>query len=391
MKFAQLSIVFTTILISCQPSYEPGTFGYDLKFLSDNKELTVLKSEDGKQQLLLVPDYQGRVMTSTSSGLEGNSYGWINYDHIASGQIVEHMNAFGGEDRFWLGPEGGQYSVFFQKGSQFDLDAWQTPPAIDSEPFDQISADQTSATFKRNIKLPNYSGFQFDIDVTRSISLLSESEIERNLDIDIASGLSFVAFQSENVIQNAGNQWSLDSGLLSIWILGMFTPSPGATVAVPYRDSLELNATYFGEIPTDRLQVKGNTVLFKADGKFRSKIGFPSQNATPFTGSFDAVKKILTIVEYTLSGDTTYVNSMWELQDDPYKGDVINSYNDGPQEDGSQLGPFYELETSSSSRELSNGESITHIHKTYHFEGDTVQMNEIALKVLGIGLDEIGI
>ncbi|MDA0193847.1 MAG: hypothetical protein O2887_02815 [Bacteroidetes bacterium] len=391
MKFAQLSIVFVTILCSCQSSNEPGTFGFDLQFLGENKELTILKSTDGQQQLIIIPDYQGRVMTSTSSGLEGNSYGWINYDHIVSGQIVEHMNAFGGEDRFWLGPEGGQYSIFFEKDSEFNLDAWQTPPAIDSEPFKQVSGDESSATFKRNIKLVNYSGFQFDIDVTRSISLLSESEIEQSLGIVINLGLSYVAFQSENTIQNVGNQWSRESGLLSIWILGMFTPSPAATVAVPYRDSLELNTTYFGEIPADRLQVKGNTVLFKADGKYRGKIGLPSQNATPFAGSYDAAKNVLTIVEYTFNSDTTYVNSMWELQDEPYKGDVINSYNDGPQEDGSQLGPFYELETSSSTRELANGESITHIHKTYHFEGELQQVDAIAQKVLGLGLSEIGI
>jgi hypothetical protein len=30
-----------------------------------------------------------------------------------------------------------------------------------------------------------------------------------------------------------------------------------------------------------------------------------------------------------------YVNSKWGQQDDPYKGDVVNSYNDGPVEDGS--------------------------------------------------------
>jgi hypothetical protein len=28
---------------------------------------------------------------------------------------VPHINVFGGEDRFWLGPEGGQFSIFFAK------------------------------------------------------------------------------------------------------------------------------------------------------------------------------------------------------------------------------------------------------------------------------------
>jgi len=33
-------------------------------------------------------------------------YGWINRELVASGKRQKHINAFGGEDRFWLaGPE----------------------------------------------------------------------------------------------------------------------------------------------------------------------------------------------------------------------------------------------------------------------------------------------
>ena len=31
------------------------------------------------------------------------------------------MNVFGGEDRFWLGPEGGQFALYFKAGDPFDL------------------------------------------------------------------------------------------------------------------------------------------------------------------------------------------------------------------------------------------------------------------------------
>ena len=58
---------------------------------------------------------------------------------------------------------------------------------------------------------------------------------------------------------------------------------------------------------------------------------------------------MLTLVQYTRpAGATRYVNSMWAIQQNPYGGDVINSYNDGPPAPGAApLGPFYELETSS--------------------------------------------
>ena len=54
---------------------------------------------------------------------------------IASGKIQPHMNAFGGEDRFWMGPEGGQFSIFFAKGAKFELADWFTPAPFDTQPF----------------------------------------------------------------------------------------------------------------------------------------------------------------------------------------------------------------------------------------------------------------
>ena len=68
-------------------------------------------------------------MTSTAGGDAGLSFGWINRELIASGKLLPHMNAFGGEDRFWMGPEGGQFSIFFAKGAKFEFADWFTPAA----------------------------------------------------------------------------------------------------------------------------------------------------------------------------------------------------------------------------------------------------------------------
>ena len=108
-------------------------------------------------------------------------------------------------------------------------------------------------------------------------------------------------------------------------------------------------------------------------------------------GSYDAANQVLTIVKFNKpNGVTTYVNSMWEIQEDPYSGDVINSYNDGPPEPGAvQLGSFYELESSSPAVELEPMAFLIHIQQTYHFEGDESILNNIAETVLGVGLDEI--
>src|SRR5690606_10218443 len=126
----------------------------------------------------------------------------------------------------------------------------------------------------------------------------------------------------------------------------------------------------FGKVPADRLKVKEDVLYLSADGKHRSKIGLPPRRAKDVAGSFDAERDILTIVKYSQPGAevTDYVNSMWELQDEPFSGDTVNAYNDGPPEPGAApLGPFYELETSSPALALEPGESGEHVSETYHF------------------------
>ena len=390
-KFIQIAL----ILLICESCTEPKkqiNFGYDLDFLSQNTQTIVLKNNNGQCQIAIAPAFQGRVMTSTSKGRQGKSYGWINYDLIGSNTIQEHINAYGGEDRFWLGPEGGQYDIFFEKDTPFTLDYWNTPKVIDTEPFNLVDQSSTHAVFDQNITLENYQNFVFQINVNRKISLLQKEEIEQNLAIDLNETLAFVGYQSDNVMTNKSSiDWKCDSGLLSIWILGMFTPSDQTAVVIPFKDSLALNDSYFGAIESDRLKVKENIILFKGDGKYRSKIGIPPQNALSTFGSYDLNQNILTVIQYTLDENGSYVNSLWEIQEDPYGGDVVNSYNDGPLYNGEQLGPFYELETSSPAKALKANECIKHIHRTYHFEGSPEALNIIAKKVFGTDLNTIEI
>jgi hypothetical protein len=109
-------------------------------------------------------------------------------------------------------------------------------------------------------------------------------------------------------------------------------------------------------------------------------------------GSYDGLNKVLTIIQYNYPKDntTSYVNSMWEIQEKPFAGDVVNSYNDGPPEPGKKpLGPFYELESSSPARALKPSEAIVHLHRTIHFQGPAEDLDNIAKLTLGVPLEEI--
>ena len=375
-----------------------AAFKEDVEFLKKHTEIIVLSDPSGNGKVVVTPKLQGRIMTSTAGGDEGLSYGWINRELIASGKTQEHINVYGGEDRFWLGPEGGQFSVFFAKGAPFDLAHWFTPAPFDTEPFDLVSQARDRVAPEKEMRLTNYSGTTFQVSVRRLIRLLRPHEVWKALGVAAVPGVKMVAFQSDNWITNKGTQpWTRQTGLLSIWILGMFNPSPSTTVVIPFQTGPDatlgrvVNDRYFGKVPEDRLVVKDGVLYFSADGKHRGKIGLNNNRAKPLLGSYDAKNRVLTLVQYTLpKGKVPYVNSMWEIQKDPFAGDAVNSYNDGPPAPGAKpLGPFYELETSSRAAMLTPGRVLEHLHRTIHFEGSEGDLDKIARATLGVSLGEI--
>ena len=396
------AIVIIAIAAGCVKSAkapEGILFKDDLAFLKTRTKVVVLSGADGLGQVAVNPDLQGRVMTSTAAGPDGLSFGWINRELLASGVNNPHINAFGGEDRFWLGPEGGQFSIFFKKGDPFDLDHWWTPPAVNEGSFDMAEQASDRIRFHKTMRLVNYSGTEFDVAVDREVRVLGAAEVAA-LGVPVPAGVKMVAYTSDNRITNAGAAaWTKDTGLLSVWILGMFNPSPATTIVVPFKSGAEadlgpaVNDAYFGKVPADRLVVKekDGVLFFSGDGKYRSKIGISPKRVMPFAGSYDAANGVLTLVHLTVpEGAADYVNSMWEIQEKPYGGDVVNSYNDGPSAPGAKpLGPFYELESSSPAAALAPGETLAHVHTTMHFQGPEKALDQIARRVLGVGLEEI--
>ena len=371
-----------------------GSYGFDKQFLE--KYLDVVELKNGNSAIVIAPAYQGRVMTSTCESDTGFSFGWMNYDLIESGEILEHINPVGGEERFWIGPEGGQFSIYFEKDKEFVFDNWFVPAPLDTDTFKIVSQNETKASFKKEMSLVNYSGTEFDLEVLRDVSLLSTEQIDEYLNVS-SENLSVVAYETANTMLNIGDaKWEKETGLLSIWILNMLIPSPEVTVVIPIKEGeedelgTEVKDDYFGKVSSERLKVSDNKVFFKADGKSRGKIGISPLRATRFMGSYDGLNQALTIVECILpENNTDFVNSAWEHQENPYSGDALNSYNDGPLEDGSQMGPFYELETSSPALSLEHGSTYTHIQRNYHFKGEKSALDQIAKEVLNVTIQQI--
>lgn len=383
------ALLMTTSLGSAAPA---ATFGDDLKFLRQHTGVVLLEDPAGGARVAVVPAWQGRVMTSSAHGDAGDSFGWVNRELIASGKVQPHINVFGGEDRFWLGPEGGQFSIFFAKGVPFDLANWFTPASLDTEPFAVVKQSTDSVLCRRDIKLTNYSGTRFELAVDREVRLVPAAQAVASVGGKLSAGVRAVAFETVNTIKNTGAAaWTKDTGLLSIWILGMFNASGESTIVVPFKQGADaklgpiVNDNYFGKVPSDRLVVKEGVLFFRGDARFRSKFGLSPRRSKDVLGSYDAANRTLTIVKFTLpKGATDYVNSMWELQKEPFSGDAVNSYND----DG-KLGKFFELESSSPALALKPGAAATHRHQTIHLQGDEKDLDAIAQATLGVPIDSI--
>jgi hypothetical protein len=375
-----------------------GTYGYDSAFFAENNIKTIeLKDKDSKSRIIIVPGYQGRVMTSTADGSEGTSFGWINHEYIKSGKVSKQFNPYGGEERIWLGPEGGPFSIYFPKGKEQVFANWIVPKELDTIAFDVILQTPEKVTFRKEFALINYSGTTLKTGIERTVKLLSAKEVEDAIRVQVHQSMNYVAYESVNTLFNKGQSgWNDKSGILSIWMLGMFNPSESGIVFIPFRKGEEkdlgkiVSDDYFGKVPSDRLKVMDGILFFKVDGKFRSKIGISPSRALPWCGSYDPKNHSLTLLWYSSPDKPSkYVNSKWGPQVDPLLGDVVNSYNDGPVEDGSIMGPFYEIESSSPAAFLAPGGSITHTQRIFHITGDEDKLSEITEKLFNLSILKI--
>jgi Family of unknown function (DUF6786) len=399
------ALVLSTLLFAAMDARvdggEPDKYGAVRDFLVAHTNVVELTGENG-ERVAICPEYQGRVMTSTTGDLEGTSYGWVNKECIERGVVDKHFNNYGGEDRFWLGPEGGPYSLFFAPGAAQTLANWYTPPALNDGAF-KITSTKNDPHYRltRQIQLTNAAKTQLTLEVNREIHLQKLHHFEKLFGAEAqeavkAGNLRLVGFQTINTVTNRGPAMSRDKGLFAVWSLGQFPAGERTSIIIPYKGAGEpelgpiINSEYFGQVPPQRLRVNSQAVWFSGDGDYRSKIGVPQPRAKPIAGSIDLDRGVLTLIHFSMPDDPTnygYVNNMWGKQDEPFRGDVFNSYNDGPPEPGkTALGGFYELESLSPAAALPTGRSITHRQTTFHVEGDVAHLARVAKAALGVDI-----
>jgi hypothetical protein len=106
-------------------------------------------------------------------------------------------------------------------------------------------------------------------------------------------------------------------------------------------------------------------------------------------GSYDAENKVLTIIQFEVDGQKKYLNQEWNTTKPSFSGDAANAYNDGPLANGTQMGPFYEIESVSPAAFLKGHESLIHKHAVFHFTGNEKDLNDLSQQLLGISVTEL--
>ena len=113
-------------------------------------------------KVLVSPGLQGRIMTAKVGSVE--STGLVPQKTISEGETHEHFNNFGGIDRFWLGPEAGQYGVYFPKGAKaLPRDNWQVPASFDKGAFEVIEKTERKVQLRKKIDVTNLLGVELSL------------------------------------------------------------------------------------------------------------------------------------------------------------------------------------------------------------------------------------
>lgn len=390
--FKCLPLCFASLWAGCSNT---RTYSDDVALVRERIPVIELGTGSGPR-VAIAPAWQGRVLTSAFGPNEAG-LGWLNHEFIRSGATRRGMHPYGGEERLWLGPEGGAFGLFFRPGDPQDLEHWQTPAALDTKPWNLITSDAENALFMHQGEFQNAAGTSFRVLIRRQIHLLSRTQLEASIG-PLPPGVEAVAHESRNTIRNTNDfAWTKSTGMPSLWVLSMLPPGKHTTICVPYAQGDEadfgerVRSDYFGALDEHRLRVSDRAIFLRADGEMRSKIGVPVKRAMPILGAWDAERQLLTLAMYNLpEGKFSYVDSRWDTALPPYDGDVVNAYNDGPPAPGAPpLGPFFELETSSPALALEPGHLYTHLHRTIHLRGERAGLDAMARRALGVGLDEI--
>jgi hypothetical protein len=350
-----------------------------------------LRGRHGRPLVLVAPSLSARVMATSFDGENGCVNGFIDARAFREG-MRDIWDNWGGEERYWLAPEGGQFGLMFQ-GKENCFANYHVQSGFNNQSYSvtNFKNGDNSLTMEGGFELRNAVGTQFTVHCTRRITAFDACPYAVGGGPDVDS----VGFESASTIVNAGdNTWTRASGCLAHWHLGQFLPGPRVIAIIPFQQGVcpdpPVREDYFrdfcidGKMPKERYWIRDGFVLFKADGKCRTKIGQNRTRATGLLASYNLDSDTMTFLEYDFYPRLEYAASYWYEQSDPFHGDCISFSAEGPDVKGGPDGRCYELEALSPAMFLAPGQSFTFRTRTMHMRGPRHALEFICRRQLGV-------
>ena len=122
-----------------------------------------------------------------------------------------------------------------------------------------------------------------------------------------------------------------------------------------------------------------------------SGIGVSPYRSEGIALSYDSLNNILTVILYIKpSGKRAYLANSWRRSAQPFDGDAISVYNNGPlARTSASAERYYEISTYSPALNLAKGKSQFHLQRTFHFNGSEYDLGLIAYKLAGISIGQL--
>ena len=322
-----------------------------LNYLAQKTSVIELYDQLGGR-VAVCPDWNGKVLTSTNGGLDGDSFGCINVQAIDT----ECFEDFGGEDQ------------------------WTLSPLIYSFAIENIKENRVG--LHRTLQMADANGVSVELHLTRSISLLSRKKIGAMFGDSVTDSLeqnevSVVGFYTENTVR------SQEKACVASRQRGMFNASPHTAVIVPTSpvsfapEPFSVDVDYLGGAPHGRIRYLSKILLIRTDGRKRCQVTMPFAAAPPILGTIERRSGTLTLWTFDLPNDYN-------------ANDVIRVYNPvGPQDSESDLATYYEMNCFSAARELQPEDSLTYCRCTLHLNADNAVLDDLIQQIFGISLTDI--
>ncbi|MDR2115029.1 MAG: hypothetical protein LBP87_01460 [Planctomycetaceae bacterium] len=325
-------------------------------------------------RIVICPDWNGNVMTSTCDGIDGNSFGLINVNAIDAGKTDWFYNSYGGEDQL----------VFFPENGKFVIDSMPQHPVVRMRRSVRLN---TTLNTTLNTAHKNHAEF----DLIRTVRLLERYDVHEAFGDAVAISLdqmdvSFVGFITANSIVNSTTHSPLWTHPVSVQIRGMFNSGQSTVAIIPFQPAEEpeseipIDTNFFGSSPHGRLRLLPSAALLRTDGKYRCQVTVPREQAKPFLGALDFREGTLTLVTF-------------DMLDLPYSDELeqkVQAYNHGPTFPGeTDFAPFYKFNIFSLIHELPHDETLIFHQSTLHINADNRTLAYLVQEIFGVEYEQI--